>query len=178
MPRQHQEAQSERPIAEAFAALVAVLARGRWDQQSLVGTPERLPVGIRYVQQRRGRVLRTGRIIECIRPVSITLHETLDDSPCRVELKLRWRLEPTDSGSRLHLTTHYALKGAAPLRPQHWDTRIRAHCGRVIDAWQALLRPEPDIAPPQEEGASGHSTGSSSIAVTKQISVNGRPTFR
>lgn len=177
MPRQHQEASSERPIAEAFAALVTVVARGRWALQAVFDAPERPPAGMRYMQ-RRGRVVRTGRIVECIRPVSITLHETLDDSPCRVELKLRWRLEPTDAGSRLHLTTQYALKGAAPLRRHHWDTRIRAHCGRVIEAWQAVLLAEPSDAAAQEAGASGHSTGSSSIAVTKQISVNGRPTFR
>jgi len=179
MRRQQHEARSERPIAEAFAALIAVVARGRWDRQAVLGPPDRPPPGLRYAQQ-RGSVLRTGRVVECIRPVSITLHETLDDSPCRVELKLRWRLEPVETGSRLHLTTSYALKGAAPLRRQHWDTRIRAHCRRMIDAWAASLAAveEPPAEGSQETALSGQNTGSSSIAVAKQISVSGRPTFR
>jgi hypothetical protein len=179
MPRQHHEAESERPIAEAFTALVAVVARGRWDRQAVLGPPDRPPAGLRYVQQ-RGSVLRTGRVVECIRPVSITLHELLDDSPCRVELKLRWRLEPIESGSRLRLIASYALKGAAPLRRQHWDTRIRAHCGRMIDAWKTVLAAaEASGEPPRQEiGVSGQSSGSNSIAVTKQTNVNGRPTFR
>ena len=63
MPRQHHEAESERPIAEAFTALVAVVARGRWDRQAVLGPPDRPPAGLRYVQQ-RGSVLRTGRVVE------------------------------------------------------------------------------------------------------------------
>ncbi|SRR5690606_11620807 len=179
MPRQQHEARSERPIAEAFAALVAVVARGRWNPEAVLGPPDRPPVGMRYAQQ-RGSVLRTGRIVECIRPVSITLHETLDDSPCRVELKLRWRLEPIEAGSRLQLTTSYELKGAAPLRRRHWDMRIRAHCGRMIDAWRASLAAAEDASqsPRHDVGSSGQNTGSSSIAVTKQTSVSGNPTFR
>lgn len=179
MPRQQHEARSERPIAEAFTALVVAVARGRWDGQAVLGPPDRPPQGMRYVRQ-RGSVLRTGRVIECIRPVSITLHETLDDSPCRVELKLRWRLEPIESGSRLRLTTSYALKGAAPLRRQHWDVRIRAHCERMIDAWQASLAAADGAAeePRQEAGLSGQRTGSSSITVAKQTSVSGKPTLR
>ena len=179
MPRQHHEALSERPIAEAFTALVAAVARGRWDRQAVLGPPDRPPPGMRYAQQ-RGSVLRTGRVIECIRPVSITLHELLDDSPCRVELKLRWRLEPIESGSRLRLTASYALKGAAPLRRQHWDTRISAHCGRMIDGWKTILAAAEAAAEQQaqEIGSSGQRSGSTSIAVTKQTSVNGRPTFR
>lgn len=179
MPRQQHEARSDRPIAEAFQALVAVVARGRWNPQAVLGPPDRPPAGMRYAQQ-RGSVLRTGRIVECIRPVSITLHETLDDSPCRVELKLRWRLEPVEAGSRLRLMTSYALKGAAPLRRQHWDSRIRAHCGRMIDAWKASLAAAEEARNerPQEMVLSGQKTGSSSIAVAKQISVSGRPTFR
>ena len=179
MPRQQHEARSERPIAEAFAALVAVVARGRWNPEAVLGPPDRPPVGMRYAQQ-RGSVLRTGRIVECIRPVSITLHETLDDSPCRVELKLRWRLEPIEAGSRLHLITSYELKGAAPLRRRHWDKRLRAHCERMIDAWRASLASAEEAAQSerQEIGSSGQNTGSSSIAVTKQTSVSGSPTFR
>jgi hypothetical protein len=180
MPRQHHEARSDRPIAEAFAALVAVVARGRWAGQALLGPPDRLPPGgMRYSAQ-RGSVLRSGRIVECIRPVSITLHETLDDSPCRVELKLRWRLEPIESGSRLRLQTSYELKGAAPLRRQHWHTRISAHCGRMIEAWKTTLADAEGARdePPQDVDSSGHNSGSSNIAVTNVTSVNGRPTFK
>jgi hypothetical protein len=180
MPRQHHEARSDRPIAEAFTALVAVVARGRWAGQALLGPPDRPPsAGMRYGAQ-RGSVLRTGRVVECIRPVSITLHETLDDSPCRVELKLRWRLEPIESGSRLRLETSYELKGAAPLRRQHWDTRIRAHCGRIVDAWKTTLAAA-EGAPDelrQDVGSSGQKIGNSSIAVANATSVSGKPTFK
>jgi hypothetical protein len=180
MPRQHHEARSDRPIAESFTALVAVVARGRWAGHALLGPPERPPcAGMRYGAQ-RGSVLRTGRVVECIRPVSITLHETLDDSPCRVELKLRWRLEPFEAGSRLRLQTSYELKGAAPLRRQHWDTRIRAHCARMVDAWKATLAAaEPAREEtPQDVDSSGQRIGSSNIAVANVTSVSGRPTFK
>lgn len=175
MQRQHHETLLDRPMAEIFAALVGVVGHGRWGGEGLLGSGGGvLPSGTRYEQQ-RGSVLRRGRVVECIRPVSITLQETLLDPPCRVELKLRWRLEPGDAGSRLQLDAIYKLAGAASFRKEHWDRRIRAHCSRMLASLEAALAEEA-----QDEGSSvsGQKMGSTSIAVANVTSVSGKPTFR
>jgi hypothetical protein len=172
--RQRHEAHVDRPMAETFAALVAVLAHGRWGQ-AMLDTPDKPPpAGTLYAQQ-RGSVLRRGRVVECIRPVSLTLQETLHDPPCEVELKLRWRLEPVESGSRLRLEVSYELIGAAAFRKQHWNARIGGHCGRMIARLEASLAEEEGS---QGASVSGQKIGSSSIAVTNVTSVNGKPTFK
>ena len=175
MQRQHHETLLERPMAEIFAALVGIVGHGRWGGNGLLGAGGgALPPGTRYEQQ-RGSVLRRGRVVECIRPVSITVQETLLDPPCRVELKLRWRLEPGDAGSRLRLDAVYKLVGAAAFRKEHWDRRIRAHCSRMLASLEAALAEEA-----QDEGSSvsGQKMGSTSIAVANVTSVSGKPTFR
>ena len=98
MQRQRFEARHAAPITDVFTALAAMLARSRWASDRLLGEPDALPrVGQLYVQ-RRGGVVRRGRVVECLRPVILTLHESLLDPPCRVRLRLRWRLEPIDDG--------------------------------------------------------------------------------
>ena len=174
MLRQRHEAQVERPMTETFAALVNVVGRGRWTRQLLLDPADALPRHGTCYEQQRGSVLRRGRVVECIRPVSITLHETLLDPPCRVELKLRWRLEPVESGSLLRLEASFELNGAASFRKRHWNGRIRAHCGRMIAALKASLAGEAG----QESRVSGQKTGNSSIAATNVTSVSGSPTFK
>lgn len=142
MPRQRHEALLDAPMAEIFTALVGVVAHGRWHRQTLLDPDAGLPpAGIRYAQQ-RGTVQRRGRVVECIRPVSITLQETLLEPPCRVELKLRWRLDPSDSGSLLRLDASYQLAGAAVLRKEHWDRRIAAHCSKMLSRLEQSLAKE------------------------------------
>ena len=81
-------------MTDVFAALVDVAASGRWGAARLVlGAAQPRP-GCIYEQQ-RGKVLRRGKVLACLRPVSITLQETLFDPPCCVKLRLHWRLEPT-----------------------------------------------------------------------------------
>jgi hypothetical protein len=70
--------------------------------------------------------------------VKLTLEETLLDRPCRVQLRLKWRLEPLESTSCVLLEATYTLNGAASLRRRHWDERIRGHCNRMLGA----IRPQ------------------------------------
>lgn len=132
MPRQRHEAQFPESMAEVFGALIAELARHRWAEGARLDAGPRMPrVGSRYVNE-RGAVLRRGRVLECRKPVALTLYETLYDTPCRVRLRLRWRVEPLESGSLLRLELNYELNAAASLRRWHWHGRLDAHCGRMF----------------------------------------------
>ena len=129
MPRQQHEARYAHSMTAVFAALNRVLAKRRWGE---LGDPEAQPkVGCRYARQSKS-VLRRGRVLEVIRPVTFTLYETLYDPPCRVRLQLRWRIHPLDEGSLLHLVLGYQLNGAAALRQRHWNDRLHAHCLRML----------------------------------------------
>lgn len=139
MRKQHHETLLGCTLTEAFAALVAVVAKGRWGGAVLelgVGAPA---AGRQYSQQ-RGKVLRRGKVLAYSRPVSITLQETLLDPPCCVQLRLHWRLEPTDLGACVLLDVRYSLNGAATLRRRHWDERIHGHCARMLGALDSSLR--------------------------------------
>ncbi|HLF12083.1 MAG TPA: hypothetical protein VJA26_12790, partial [Gammaproteobacteria bacterium] len=95
--------------------------------------PSALPkAGSSYAQQR-------GKVLECLRPVSMTLQETLFDPPCCVKLRLHWRLEPVETGSFVLLDARYSLNGAASLRRRHWGERIHAHCARMLGSVQSRL---------------------------------------
>jgi hypothetical protein len=137
MPRQRHETRLEAPITSVFSALIDVAARGRWGAARIVlDAPQPRP-GCEYAQQRRS-VLRRGRVLECLRPVKLTLEETLLDRPCRVQLRLKWRLEPLETSSCVLLEASYSLNGAASFRRRHWDERIHGHCTRMLGA----LRPQ------------------------------------
>jgi hypothetical protein len=137
MPRQRHEARLEVPITNVFAALIDVAARGRWGSAQLLLDAPQPRSGCIYAQQ-RGSVFRRGKVLECLRPVSMTLQETLFDPPCSVNLRLHWRLEPLDSGACVLLDARYTLNGAAALRKKHWHDRIHGHCARMLGA----LRPQ------------------------------------
>ena len=136
--RQRHEARLERPLTQVFAALLDVVAHGRWAGAGLLdGAAPRS--GCEYAQQ-RGSVLRRGKVLECLRPVSLKLKETLLDPPCCVQLRLHWRVEPLDSGSQVLLEARYSLNGAATLRRRHWRQRIDGHCGRMLAALERRVR--------------------------------------
>ena len=141
MLKQHHETQLACAMTDAFAALVDVVAKGRWGGAALVlGTAQPHP-GCQYAQQ-RGKVLRRGKVLACLRPVSITLQETLLDPPCCVTLRLHWRLEPVDTGSCVLLDARYSLNGAAALRRRHWHERIHGHCARMLSALERQVLAE------------------------------------
>jgi hypothetical protein len=145
VPKQRHETQLAAPMMAAFAVLLEVVARGRWGAS--LESPTVFPrSGLAYRQQ-RGKVLRRGKVRECLRPVSVTLEETLLDPPCCVKLRLHFRLEPLDAGSLLLLDVRYTLNGAATLRRRHWNERIHAHCARMIAAAEsriaAISEPQP-----------------------------------
>lgn len=138
MLKQRHETQLACALTDAFAALVDVAAKGRWGGTALMlGTTLPQP-GCRYEQQ-RGKVLRRGKVLACLRPVSITLQETLFDPPCCVKLRLHWRLEPTEAGACVLLDARYSLNGAAALRRRHWYERIHGHCARMLGAMKASV---------------------------------------
>lgn len=139
MRKQRHEKRVGCALTDAFGAVIDVAAKGRWGGSALVlGTALPQP-GCEYRQQ-RGKVLRRGKVLAVLRPVSITLQETLLDPPCCVSLRLHWRLEPTDDGACVLLDARYSLNGAAALRRRHWHERIHGHCARMLGALEARLR--------------------------------------
>lgn len=137
MRRQRHEARFEVPLTQVFSAMIDVVARGRWGGAAIIAGTVQPRAGCEYAQQ-RGKVFRHGKVLECLRPVSMTLQETLLDPPCCVKLRLHWRLEPLESGSCLLLDARYSLNGAASLRRRHWNERIHGHCARMVAAVERL----------------------------------------
>lgn len=133
MLRQRYELRIGCTLSHAFSALLDVVARGRWGAAAIVLGSVQPRVGMTYAQQRRS-VFRRGRVTECLRPVALTLTETLLDPPCCVQLKLHWRLEPGDAGAIVLLEARFSLNGAATLRRRRWRNNIRGHCERMLAA--------------------------------------------
>jgi hypothetical protein len=133
MLRQRYELRMGCTLSHAFSALLDVVARGRWGAAAIVLGTTQPRVGMTYAQQRRS-VFRRGRVTECLRPVALTLTETLLDPPCCVELRLHWRLEPCDSGAIVLLEARFSLNGAASLRRRRWRNNVRGHCERMLAA--------------------------------------------
>ena len=98
-----------------------------------------LPHPGRQYEQQRGKVLRRGKVLACLKPVSITLEETLLDPPCCVQLRLHWRIEPKEDGACVLLDARYSLNGAAAFRRRHWYERINGHCVRMLAALQSRI---------------------------------------
>lgn len=176
MPRQAHHARFEASLDTVFSALLVALARRRWAEGRVGAAFDSAPrAGTQYVNE-RGSLVRRGRVIECLRPVSLTLYETLFDTPCRVRLKLRWRLEPIDAGCLLRLEVRYVLNTAAGLRRSHWGRQIREHGARMlVFVHRELARARTAQG---EVGSTGQSHGSNSMVTTKTTAVSGRPSLR
>src|SRR5690242_9125915 len=84
VPTQHHEARFAQPLTAVFSAMIDVVARGRWGGGAIVAGTPWPRAGCQYAQQ-RGKVLRRGKVVECLRPVSLTVQETLLDPPCCVK---------------------------------------------------------------------------------------------
>jgi hypothetical protein len=113
-------------VNEVYTALGRTLAFRRW-QRALVPESDPTPASGHGYRCRTGSVLRSGRVVETIRPVGVTLYEILLDSPCRVVLTMRWRIEPVPAGCVVRLRASYRLNRAAALRARHWDRRLSHH---------------------------------------------------
>ena len=143
-------------VNELYLALGLTLAFRRWNRAI---DPETEPIpgaGCRY-RFRVGSVLRSGRIVEKIRPLGVTLHEVLLDSPCRVVVTMRWRIEPVPSGCVVRLGVTYRLNQAAALRARHWDRRLTrhfrnqfTHLGRNLASAQASSAAAADLNPKRD----------------------------
>jgi hypothetical protein len=132
MPRQDHEARYPDSMHAVFLALNRVLGKHRWAVTGQHDDALALPTaGCRYARNRKS-VLRRGRVLEIIRPVSLTLHETLYDPPCRVRMQLRFRVHSLATESLLHLVLSYQLNGAASIRSRHWHGRLHEHCERML----------------------------------------------
>jgi hypothetical protein len=171
--RLRHEASFEAPVTVVYKALLTVLARRRWAHEPWFDARRHPSVGQRYAM-RNGPVVRHGRVVECLRPVLLTLHETLFDPPCRVQMRLRSRLEPLDLVTVLRLDTRYELNRPATLNRRRWREEIDAHCRRLQQATDAALLD----AVGQGVGCNGQSIGNSTMTVRNTTSVNGTPSFK
>ena len=138
MPRQRHETRLDPPITSVFAALIDVVARGRWGAAHIVLVRAATAPGLRIrAAKTQGAAPRQGARALAARDAHAR-GETLLDRPCRVKLRLKWRLEPLETSSCVLLEAKYTLNGAASLRRRHWDEQIHGHCTRMLGA----LRPQ------------------------------------
>lgn len=137
MLRQRHDALFAEPITQVYQALLRTLAFRRWPVACASG--EEVPRPGQAYRYQTDTALRTGRVLELIRPVAVSLQETLDDPPCRVLLKLKFRIEPVEAGSLVRLDMRYRLDKAAQLRPRHWHRRLYGHARRTLGFVRAEL---------------------------------------
>jgi hypothetical protein len=128
------------PITVVFAELVRMLALRRWDPTANATEAFEFPRAGRRYSRQTDTALREGRVVEIIRPVSLTLHETLHDPPCRVRLRQRWRIDAVEAGTLLRLALRYELNQPASLRSQHWRRRLRLHSEKMLGFVDINLR--------------------------------------
>ena len=172
MHRQTYQARFGFPIGVVFDGLVRVLARSRWAAEPSLTPVDRPPAtGCAYVHKGES-FARRGKVVECLPPVALTLRESIADAPCKVRLKLRWRLEPFDPGCLVRLDSAFRLNGAATLNRHHWRSQIDKHCVGLMRAVAAELVRQGEAA------VSGQTSGRSSMTVTKTTTVNGSPSLR
>ena len=161
-------------MATVFAVLLRTLGRSRWSAEAYQATLDRPPrPGFAYARH-HDNFTRRGRVVECLPPVGLTLYESIIDPPCRVRLRLRWRLEPAENGCLVRLDAGYQLNGAAYLNRRHWRAQISRHCANLLLAVGAGLDAEGD----QGAAVSGQKTGNNSMTVTNTTTVNGSPSFK
>jgi len=133
LARLRHEKRFDAPVTDVFVALVRTLALRRWDPAVATTTELAVPkAGTRYARQTT-TAFRTGRVVEVIRPVSVTLHETLSDPPCHVSLKQRWRIDTVSGCTLLRLIIEYRLNQAATFRQLHWRKRLSLHSRKMLE---------------------------------------------
>ena len=161
-------------LMECFTLLLRSAGRNRWADGSSDGGAALPDVGTRYLWQ-RGNRLRSGRVVECLRPVVLTLSEVLLDPPYQVQLRLRCRLEPALRGCVMQLDASYALNGAACLKKRHWQTEIRHYCNHLLCTLERAAQERQVL---DQSMRSGQNIGNSSITAVNTTSVSGTPSFK
>jgi hypothetical protein len=173
----NREARLAEPIAVVFTTLLRALGRGRWTSERSLEVFTALPrSGFQYSARHHGR-LRRGEVIECLRPVSIVVLETLHKPPSCVRVRQCWRIQPMPMDTRLSCDLHASLNRIANLHRRQWEARFTREVDKLLDD----VRSDLDAACHAHRGASGalgQSTGSVSIVSTNNSIVNGKPTLR
>jgi hypothetical protein len=175
MIEQTTELRLAEPIAAVFAALAQVASIGRWDamldESQASAVPRR---GCRYSGRRRGRVCR-GQVVECLRPVSLILNESLERAPSLVEVRWKWRIEPVSKCTLLTQEVRAELNRAASFKRRNWERKLES------DGRQLFLQLGARLSSAQCQpaaGKTGQTTGNNSIVSAKITSVRGKPSFR
>lgn len=172
------EARFEESIATVFGALVGVLAAGRWE--TLSANLEVAPVmprsGARYSARHAGR-LHSGEVLECIRPVSIVLHESAQRSAACAQTRMRWRIEPFESDTCLIGDLKVSLNRFAHFNRRYWHRHFVLQCEQVCALVGARLI-SGKVVDSSQRVAMGQSTGNESIVSANIKTVNGRPILR
>jgi uncharacterized protein YndB with AHSA1/START domain len=168
----------EQPMSAVFTALVRALGEGRWFASGgLEDTASALPrSGLKY-SSRRGGYACSGEVLECLRPVSIVLHESLHRARSGADCRQRWRIEPLESSTRVSCEVRANLSRIAALQKRQWHARLAEQNRRVCEDIRSELGSEPGMLRPQS-GAIGQRIGSMSMVSTKITTVNGKPILR
>lgn len=172
MLERYYEVRLSEPIAVVFTALLRALGRGRWvtvaEYEQFTALPR---TGFRYSSRTKGR-LRRGEVIECLRPVSIVILETLQRPPSFVRVRHRWRVQPLPSDTRLSCDLEASLNRIANLHRRNWEARLDRDMCRLLGS----VREELDAcrSPAAARVAFGHVGPADTIGK----GVNGKSTSR
>jgi hypothetical protein len=166
------------PMSAVFAALVRTLAEGRWFapgiyEDAIAVLPRG---GLKYSSRRDGYTC-NGEVLECLRPVSVVLHESLLRARSSVDCRQRWRVEPMDDTTRVCGEIRASLSRIAALQKRQWQARLMAQSNRVCEDLRIDLAREFSALPPHS-GAIGQSIGKASIVSKNRTTVSGKPIFR
>ena len=163
----------EYSMAAVFAALVLELGRERWLQHR--DTDLRLPqTGLEFGYRRRQRCC-TGKVLECLRPVSLILLERYQGPAGCIIARQRWRVDPVDTTTRLRCELQIETNRFARLQQRFWHRHFRLLTHRTCQGVAARLRQNDGKT---QSDSIGHRNGSSSIVRAKTIIVSGKPILR
>jgi hypothetical protein len=180
MHEHRMEARFDASMASVFTALVLTLAQGRWS----VGDEDRAGVGLprdgMRFSYRHAHRLFSGKVLECLRPVSMTLHERYDGPAATVHARQRWRLVPLDGATLLRADLRVEPNSLARLQLRYWKAHFadRASCTCAGVRQQLLTAVNAESQGETIAGATGQNKGRVSIVSAKTTSVSGRPILR
>jgi hypothetical protein len=165
-------ARYEHSMSAVFTALALELGRERWLQNR--DSDVRLPrAGLEFGYRRRQRCC-TGKVLECLRPVSLILLERYQGPAGCIVARQRWRIDPLESATRLRCELQIETNRFARLQQRFWHQHFRILAQRTChEIALRLRRDERD-----QSDSIGQSQGRSSIVNAKTTSVSGRPILR